>query len=33
MFSVLLQVVAHEGKQYGGVHLVPYLKRYRNDLP
>ena len=31
--SVLLQVVAHEGEQYGAIHLIPYLKRYRNDLP
>ena len=31
--SVLLQVVAHEGKQYGTTHLIPYLKHYSNDLP
>ena len=31
--SILLQVVAHEGKQYGTMHLIPCLKHYRNDLP
>ena len=31
--SVPMQVVAHEGKQYGTMHLIPYLKHYRNDLP
>ena len=31
--SVLLQVVTHEGKQCGSlVHLIPYLKHYRNAL-
>ena len=33
MLSVLLQVVAHKGKQYGAMHLIPYLKHYRHDLP
>ena len=31
--SVLLQVVAREGKQYGTLHLIPYLKDYLNELP
>ena len=31
--NVLLQVVALEGKQYDAVHLIPYLKHYRHDLP
>ena len=31
-FSVLLQKVTHEGKQYGTMHLIPYLKRFHNDL-
>ena len=31
--SVPLQVVAREGKQYGTMHFIPYLKDYRNDLP
>ena len=31
--SVPLQVVACEGKQYGTMHLIPYLKHYRNELP
>ena len=31
--SVPLQVVAREGKQYGTMHLIPYLKDYRNQLP
>ena len=31
--SVLLQVIAHEGKQYGTMHLIPYLKHHRNDIP
>ena len=26
--SVPLQVVAHEGKQFGTMHLIPYLKHY-----
>ena len=30
--SVLLQEVAHEGKQYDTMHLTPYLKHYCNDL-
>ena len=30
--SVLLQVVAREGKQHGTTHLIPYLKDYRNEL-
>ena len=29
--SVPLQVVAHEGKQYGTMHLIRYLKHYSND--
>ena len=33
MLSVLLPVIAHEGKQYGAIHFIPYLKHYRNDLP
>ena len=28
-----LQVVAGEGKLYGTMHLIPYLKLYRNELP
>ena len=28
-----LQVVAREGKQHGTMHLIPYLKHYRNELP
>ena len=31
--SVPLQVVAREGQQYGTLHLIPYLKDYRNELP
>ena len=31
--SVILPLVAHEGKQYRTIHLIPYLKHYRNDLP
>ena len=30
--SVPLQVVAREGKKYGTMHLIPYLKDYRNEL-
>ena len=35
MLSVLLPKIAHEGtgKQYGAIHLILYLKHYRNDLP
>ena len=25
--------VLQQGKQYGAMHLIPYLKHYRNDLP
>ena len=31
--SVPLQVVASECKQYSTMHLIPYLKHYRNELP
>ena len=31
--SVPLQVVGHEGKQYGAMHFIRYLKHYRNDRP
>ena len=31
--SVPLQVVARDGKRYGTMHLIPYLKDYRNELP
>ena len=31
--SVPLQVVAREGKQYSTMHLISYLKDYRNELP
>ena len=31
--SVPLQVAAREDKQYGTVHLIPYLKDNRNELP
>ena len=31
--SVPLQVIARESKQYGTMHLIPYLKDYRNELP
>ena len=31
--SAPLQVVAREGKQYGTMPLVPYLKHYRNERP
>ena len=31
--SVPLQVVARKGKQYGTMHLIPYLKLYCNELP
>ena len=31
--SVHLQVVARKGKQYGTMHLIPYLNDYRNKLP
>ena len=31
--NVPLQVVALEGKQYGTMHLIPYFKDYRNELP
>ena len=32
MLSVPLQVVAREGNQYDTMHLIPYLKHYRNEL-
>ena len=31
--SVPSQVVACEGKQYGTMYLIPYLKHCRNELP
>ena len=31
--SVTLQVVAHKGKQYGTMHVIQYLKYFRNELP
>ena len=31
--SVSLQVVARESKECGTMHLIPYLKHYRNELP
>ena len=31
--SVLLQMPHHKGKQYGTMHLTPYLKHSRNDQP
>ena len=30
--SVPLQVVARKGRQYDTMHLIPYLKHYRNEL-
>ena len=30
--SIPLQVVARESKQYGMMHLISYLKHYRNEL-
>ena len=30
--SLPLQVVGRKGKQYSMMHLIPYLKHYRNEL-
>ena len=31
--SLILQVVVCKGKQQSTIHLIPYLKHYRDELP